>query len=807
MDTSIISTSVITIFLFCIILGFLFGYIRGYQKSLVRFLILLAVTVLTFFVVPSITSAVLEMDISKWNINIGGVQVVTLGDLIVDMLEKIPVVQDLIESSPTFESIITLAPQLIANVLLFIVFFFVFKWFSMAIYWIIAGIFFSKKKMGDKDKHKFVGAVIGLFQGLMIAVVLFVPVYGVVETAKPLVSAVSAVEETKNDGTEESVTPETVYVSSTEISTEEGTESVEPETGSNSETSQEESQNAVDVLKESKTYVDAFDDIWLIKVFNALKIKNISVAMFDGLTTVKDKHVELSLRSEVETIAKAYPGLSGIINNEVDTEDPEFYDDLNNSFDILYSSPILSGVVSELVPAISRRWTDPTLEDNKFCGIGKPTFSDESTNRVFDALLENLKSQTDKDSLKKDLTTSIDVMKLCASSGVVGALKGNGDIMDTLLLEKNQNLISDIIDLARRSTTLLDCLPRIIDLGMNQLYKALDIKDVSEIEASSSEIDWDREKVQLQKVFNNVLSLYDKIDKGTKEDKDPTNPALGKKTALDCLDFAALGRVFDGLRASTLLSENSKTIINKLFDSDFVVGEQKDVLASFKTTINNAWDSPTVTMESTFVSIQNALVLAKDLSEKTGNISKDNIGEIIEGLAGNEALKETAKEILRNEQTLKDLGVDEKTAGVIKDTIGAVIDGDYGDNDEEAKEARAKEIDAITEIYDVANKVMASEEGTTLSKEDINAESLVNSIADSTYIKDALLSSGGTGESGTETGTTSGVENLNIGDNLSDEAIAEIEYEIDKISGEGEGKKLTAEEAQKLKDLLTKKSA
>ena len=118
MNASLISTIVLSLFLVCIILGFLFGWFRGFSKSLVRFIILLTVTVLAFFVVPSITKAVLKMDISKWNINIGGVQVVTLGDLIIEMLEKIPVVQELIESSPTVEGVITLVPQMIANVVL-----------------------------------------------------------------------------------------------------------------------------------------------------------------------------------------------------------------------------------------------------------------------------------------------------------------------------------------------------------------------------------------------------------------------------------------------------------------------------------------------------------------------------------------------------------------------------------------------------------------------------------------------------------------------------------------------------------------
>ena len=147
MNAGLIPTAIVSLFLVCIILGFVFGWFRGFSKSLVRFIIVLAVTVLAFFVVPSITTAVLKMDISKLNINIGGVSAVTLGDLIIDLIEQVPIVQDLIESSPTLASVITLVPQMLANVVLFIAFFFIFKWFSMIIYWIIAGIFFSKKKI------------------------------------------------------------------------------------------------------------------------------------------------------------------------------------------------------------------------------------------------------------------------------------------------------------------------------------------------------------------------------------------------------------------------------------------------------------------------------------------------------------------------------------------------------------------------------------------------------------------------------------------------------------------------------------
>ncbi len=338
MNASLIPTIVLSLFLVCIILGFLFGWFRGFSKSLVRFIILLAVTVLAFFVVPSITKAVLKMDISKWNINIDGVQVITLGDLIIDMLEKIPVVQELIESSPTFEEVITLAPQMIANVVLFIAFFFIFKWVSMVIYWIIAGVFFSKKKMGDKDRHKFIGAVIGTVQGFMIAIVLMVPIFGMVETTRPVMQAIQAEQQANaSSGSEETPSGFVYNVdgegSGTEAGGEEANEPKAPTLG--------------EVSDESMKYINAFDNTWLVKVLKAVKI-----SMFDSLTTVKDRDLEIQLRKEMKIVADAYPGLSGLIGGDANLEDANTYDSLKSAFDKLYESPVLSGIVSEIVPAV-----------------------------------------------------------------------------------------------------------------------------------------------------------------------------------------------------------------------------------------------------------------------------------------------------------------------------------------------------------------------------------------------------------------------------------------------------------------------
>ena len=756
MNASLISTIVLSLFLVCIILGFLFGWFRGFSKSLVRFIILLTVTVLAFFVVPSITKAVLKMDISKWNINIGGVQVVTLGDLIIEMLEKIPVVQELIESSPTVEGVITLVPQMIANVVLFIAFFFIFKWVSMVIYWIIAGIFFSKKKMGDKDRHKFIGAVIGTVQGFMIAIVLMVPIFGMVETTRPVMQAIQAEQQTNASSEAEETPSGFVYTVDGESS----------ETGGGK--GEANAQTLGEVSDESMKYINAFDNTWLIKVLRAVRISDMSVAMFDSLTTVKDRDLEIQLRKEVNIIADAYPGLSGLINGDADLEDADTYDSLKSAFDKLYESPVLSGIVSEIVPKAASRWSDPTVaeEDRVFCGIPKPKFEDASTNRVFDALLLNLSTQTDKDGIKQDVDTSIDVMKLCCSSGIVTAVKHNGDLMEVLLRENNQNLVSNIIDLVLNSKTLGDCLPDIINMAMNQLYKALDITDAPEITLKSSEVNWETEKILLQNVFNNVLKLYDGINKGADAGKD----------ALDSLDFAALGRAFDGLRASQLLSELS--IMNKLMESDFIAGADASVLATFKEKMNAVWTDSSVKMEDTFVAIQNALVLAKDLKNASTEITPENIGDIINGLKDNETLKETVNELLDNEETMKNLGLDETTAGVVKETISSVINYEYQEGED-----IQKDIDAISEVYNVANKVMSAGVDSQVNLDTTETNNLVEKIAESTVIKDNLTKAG------------SKVGNLDY-DKLSEDSKTNIAQSIEN------NQTLTTEEKNALKALF-----
>jgi len=752
MNASLIPTIVVSLFLVAIILGFLFGWVRGFSKSLVRFIIVLAVAVLTFFVVPSITTAILKADISKFNINIGGVQVITIGDMISDLLGNIPAVQDLIHASPTFEAVMTLAPQMIANVVLFIVFFFIFKWVSMIIYWIFAGIFFSKKKMGDKDRHKFIGAVIGTIQGVLVALVIMIPVYGMIETSRPLVQAMQASQEQEAEQTP----PESngfVYT------VEEGEGSGETEEENKDKSEIEVIEGYTNLADE---YLKAFDNTWIIKFFKAIKVQDLSVAMFDNLTTVKDRNLEVALRSEVNTIAEAYPGLRGLLVNNVDLEDDATYDKLKESFNILYKSPVLSGIVKEVVPEAASRWSDPTLsgDDAKFCGISKPTFEDKSLNRLFDALLLNL-STSEGDDVQTDINTTIDVMKVCASSGLIKCINGDADLMDTLLLDKNSHLIENIIDISLQSTTLKNILPDLINAAMNQVYSALEITDAPEITLTSDDVTWNTEKVYLQNVFTNILKLFKQIQDGEN--------AETPMTALESINFETIGALFDNLRYSQLLGPGSKSIMNKVLDKS--LSSDSTILDKFRTKLNEVWDDKDVNMAQTFKAVQEAIELSKKLEKASEDFNKDSIGDILNTISESEALQDTVKEILSDKEILKDIGLDDKTAGLVQDTVGAVLENNYSDDPELAKQERAKDIEAVKEIYDVANKVMSndstSEEKVTLEQED--SQALIDAIADSKVIKDKLTSD------------SSQVKDLDFGSNLDDTTKATLKDQIENV--------------------------
>ena len=102
-------SGIITIILVSFILiGMAFGMIRGFTKSWVRLLWILASAVASFFLAAAIGNALASMNIANLNIVVSGEKATTLSQLIELALQSVGVIKELTTSSPTiFNSIAT----------------------------------------------------------------------------------------------------------------------------------------------------------------------------------------------------------------------------------------------------------------------------------------------------------------------------------------------------------------------------------------------------------------------------------------------------------------------------------------------------------------------------------------------------------------------------------------------------------------------------------------------------------------------------------------------------------------------------
>ena len=646
-------------------------------------------------------------------------------------------------------------PQAILNIVLFVLLFFIFKWVSMIIYWIIAGICFSKKKTAGKDKHNFIGAVIGAVQGFVIVFVLMVPFYGTVSMLKPIAGALNA--------DQNSVQMEQSFVPASKVS----------ESGDVSKKN-----NSITKTAEAITiYCDAFENVWIKKALGVVGVNKLGTKMFEELTTVESKATEFNLVKEVGIISDAYPHINPIINEGLNIQNNEQVNGLKKAIDKLYVSPILSGMVKEIVPEMANRWVNGL----KFCEINKPKV-DAELQPLFDTLLINL-AVAQGDTIKNDIDTTLDVIMIANDAQLIKTLTEDGDIMDVLAAPGNENLVSNIRAKALESSTLKAILPDVVNVGMNFVYEGLNIDktNIGDIDVDSNDVNWTEESPKLQAIFSGVIDIYGQIQEGTEEGG----------SAIEYIDFKLLGETFDNIRMSELLGPSSIHIMEALLNSEEIVGDNKETLAPFITELKDVWADTTKSLTPIFEAIGKAINLAKDLQNGAESFNPDNLGDILSSLteiAQDEELKGVIDGVV-NTETLQDLGLDKETADVVTETISSIIGADYS---EESGNNLDKEIDAAIKVYDVANKVINNDKSDPESKVEISSddcEELVNTLADSTVLLDTITQAG------------SGVENLNISENLSSETQDEIKNKIDSLTTENlEGK--TQEEIDEIKNKL-----
>lgn len=555
MNPTILATSVTVVCSIILLLGITIGVIRGVKRSAVRLVFAVLSAIVAFFVAPALSQAVLKLDISFANINIGGHTVYSVQDLITQSLLQVPYLNDLAASSPTFNQMLVQIPTMLVNVVSFVVLYFAVKYVSMIFYWILWAIFFKTKKDENgkpipQKMYRFPGAILGFATAVVTMIVVLIPTFGLINTAS------SALKEMNTTSTTvQTTTYDTTY--GTLLSS--GSEAENPNNSTN---------NTEEILSSAEETIQNFQNSFIAKAFTTLGVETLSNNAFTTLTTVEIQGEKVTLKNEAVSVAKVYryiPDIQKIDFNAIQEKDLET---LDNIVDAAFSSTLLSKVVEEIVPAMAESWLDET--NPIFAGISKPVIQDADAQLLFDELLKLLADTdtTNRESIKTDLHTFI---------GLVGVLGDeNNNILANILQSNTENIldqitanntISKLVLKLSESLTLTEMIPDVLNYGLKQVYKAMNITNTEGllITVDPTTISWKTESLAIENIIVNMIQTMEGVDAtGIENLDDPT--------------LISIGTTLNNIVNSQLLGNISKNLILELLTSMEAPEELKNIV-------------------------------------------------------------------------------------------------------------------------------------------------------------------------------------------------------------------------------------
>lgn len=703
MSVSSISATIASIALAFLILGFVFGWVRGYQKSLTRLLIVLIVAVIAFFVTPAITNAVLQFNLAKYNVTVGGQAVATVKDYIIAQISQIEQVGELMESSATLREFVTALPAMLVNVILFTVVFFLLKWISMVIYWIFAGTLFSKKRLEGKSKVKLVGAGVGCLQALIALAILLVPFFGFANISTQITNEYNNANVSVASANYQANSPVLVADGQSESQIE-GT------------------------VKEVDKYVSAFNNTWVVKVYSAFGINKLSVGIFNDLSTQKVNNVQTNLTKELTTVSKMLPYVDSIMENgtEINTA---FVNNLDKILDTAFESEIINNIVGEVVSSASAKW----VNGEQFLGLDMPKVEgNDALNVVIEKVFNSMQENTVV-TIKTDTQAIISVLKILTEDDIISVVSsGNtADILDAISNE-NKNTIADLVSAMLESTTLKLVIPDVLNIGLDYVYEALNItipegeEDQYKITKTADEVVWDEETIKIQKILGNIARVYAdyEINYVQYNQNNPQSPV----EVIEVIDFSKIGIALDSMKSSDLFGAPSKKIFESLINNEMLTGI---IPEATRTELINSWE--TINMEATFTSLNEMVVLAKKLSDTASSLGKEDIANVLETIVSDGVSSGVVESILSKEN-LQNAGLDETTAGAVSEVVTEITN----QLNSKPQAEKQEEINGIATAIDIISQAQLKGEGETITIEDTDAT--INAIANSQIITELIES-------------------------------------------------------------------
>lgn len=693
------------LFALCVVLGALLGLKRGMWKSVIRIATVVLSCVIVVFLVQPITSALLTADLSSYGWEIGGVMVTNLNETIINYISTISVVGQALNSSPTLLAVVSSIPAIIVNMILFVVLFFIVKGILYFVDIILNRVIL--KKDPERPKRRLWGMLIGAVQGIICFLFVFIPIAG---TMNLLDETMDMVEEINNP---------TQAVAMQNISLNRAVASE----------NQESSQDDLNISETANNVVDAYQDVFIIKMFNAIGYKGLTNAVYDKLTTMEiSTNEKTTLRSEAKVVAKIYNGYEKLKDVDVAKFSAQNQKDADQLIDDAFSSPIVSGVATELVSELAKTWT--ATNPGEFIGVAKPEMN-ENLVETFDVLLLNLRNGS-ADSLKIDLKVVVGTLKVSADYNVTENI--SSEDTDTIVSVLGQDgCMEAIIGTLASGNATKQAIPKLIEFGLDYGYMAVGLDGVTTtINKSANDVNWGTEKIILGDLFEGISSTY----LSTKQEGELINK----------LDVLGMAKVLNSIRASQLLSDSGQEISVRLLNSELTAGIDVSTLVDY---INNDTKYAELDFEVMLTTLKSSANIANDMQEiiSGGDVSEldsEDVGTFLNGLTSNDATKDVLKD-LASEDNLKSSGVDQATAGAVNGLVSSVTEYDTtapgAVQTPTTKEEQDNATKAVEKLIDASSNANSATKSFIFSDDEETAKTKMTEFIDALLSSDFMYAS------------------------------------------------------------------
>jgi len=665
-----------------LVVGLLLGFWRSWQKSIVRF----GFIILSFILALIFSSKLSKVLMSKY---VSGL-VVSIFGLTVDFEEIAGgLAGDLLGEGSALTNFATALMNVAIKLVSFLIIFIALFVATLLIYGIISLIISinrRKKAVGEFKivaLERVIGMFIGLISTLVLCMVLFTPVFGVINVCdKFLKTDTSASASAYN---ETSVISGKFYTENEKIGKVEG--------------------YLEKYDKISKDYKKSFAGLF----FKYTGVDAIGRVTFDNVTTITQNGVRVNFTDECVNVINVYNIYKeNFVKEKFDLSTEKSVNAAQSIYNIARDSELLRTFVVDLVPKMATKWSN----GEKFLNMELPVTGD--TKEIVLDILSVYKS-TDFNTLDRNISVLFDAIKVANEHEVISSINNGSSIIDVI---DTEGFVKDEINALATTAELKRALPDVMTTMVKLAYKSV-------LEDPGTKLDQDFTQDQLtQIVWNDEADL-------TQTMVSRMFKFFDTEELIDCLsDF---GVVIDSARKSKILSKPVKILMLDYIDANVnTLGSAKETLL---TAIENEWDNPNYRYEDLFTTVETTAKVAKDLDSMEMTDLKDTIQSLIENDTDGK-VEATIKEAINN-GALDSLIEDDAKAGVYKDLIFEVLDSTNSTTIDQDLQAGQVIVDIINSPASSGESVLDNYGNAETSDED-KAELVVETLISSNSVMNVL---------------------------------------------------------------------